>query len=110
MINYFTANFRPGAPDSPEASLAISGGRGGARLTHSHDRQYHFVLQTLTLWSEISTDMFKLWCLAGACVCGGVGGGVWVWVWVWGGWIKWGKEGGGLGALAKRRGGLKGVA
>jgi hypothetical protein len=22
------------------------------------------VLQTLTLWSEISTDMFRLWCLA----------------------------------------------
>ena len=27
-------------------------------------RQYHFVLQTLALWSEISTDMFRLWCLA----------------------------------------------
>jgi hypothetical protein len=27
-------------------------------------RQYHFVLQTLTLWSEISTDMFRLWVLA----------------------------------------------
>ncbi|KAI8475174.1 MAG: hypothetical protein J3K34DRAFT_487062 [Monoraphidium minutum] len=64
MISYFKANFTPGAPASPEASLAITGGRGGARLTHSHDRQYHFVLQTLTLWSEISTDMFRLWVLA----------------------------------------------
>ena len=27
-------------------------------------RQYHIVLQTLTLWSEISTDMFRLWVLA----------------------------------------------
>jgi hypothetical protein len=27
-------------------------------------RQYHFVLQTLTLWSEVATDMFRLWCLA----------------------------------------------
>ena len=45
-------------------SLAISGGRGGARLTHSHQRQYAYVLQSLSLWREINTDMFKLWCLA----------------------------------------------
>lgn len=38
MIAYFKANFRPGAPDGPDSSLAITGGRGGARLTHSHDR------------------------------------------------------------------------
>jgi hypothetical protein len=37
MIQYFRASFRP---DSCEegASLAITGGRGGARLTHSHER------------------------------------------------------------------------
>ena len=38
MIAYFTAHFRPDCPGSPEHSLAISGGRGGARLTHSHER------------------------------------------------------------------------
>lgn len=27
-------------------------------------RQYQYVLQTLTLWREISDDMFKLWYLA----------------------------------------------
>ena len=27
-------------------------------------RQYHYVLQSLTLWREISTEMFKLWYLA----------------------------------------------
>lgn len=27
-------------------------------------RQYAYVLQSLTLWREISTDMFKLWTLA----------------------------------------------
>eukprot|EP00878_Enallax_costatus_P037789 GHUV01042788.1.p1 GENE.GHUV01042788.1~~GHUV01042788.1.p1 ORF type:complete len:159 (-),score=29.43 GHUV01042788.1:303-779(-) len=27
-------------------------------------RQYHYVLQSLTLWREISNDMFKLWYLA----------------------------------------------
>uniref|UniRef100_A0A383WEX6 Non-canonical E2 ubiquitin-conjugating enzyme C-terminal domain-containing protein n=1 Tax=Tetradesmus obliquus TaxID=3088 RepID=A0A383WEX6_TETOB len=63
MIQYFTATFRP---DSYEegGSLAITGGRGGARLTHSHERQYNYVLQSLTLWREISSDMFKLWYLA----------------------------------------------
>jgi len=56
------------SPSDPEAgaSLAISGGRGGARLTHSHERQYSYVLQSLSLWREINTDMFKLWCLAEA--------------------------------------------
>lgn len=27
-------------------------------------RQYHYVLQSLMLWREISNDMFKLWYLA----------------------------------------------
>ena len=45
-------------------SLAISNGEGGARLSHSHARQYGFVLQSLTLWREIANDMFRLWCLA----------------------------------------------
>lgn len=37
MISHFTATFRS---DSYEegCSLAITGGRGGARLTHSHER------------------------------------------------------------------------
>lgn len=37
MISHFTATFRS---DSYEEgySLAITGGRGGARLTHSHER------------------------------------------------------------------------
>ena len=33
----------------------------GARLTHSHERQYAFVLQSLMLWREIANDMFRLW-------------------------------------------------
>ncbi|BDA42942.1 UPF0652 protein [Coccomyxa sp. Obi] len=63
MIGYLRHFFRPDAAE-PGASLAISGGLGGARLTHSHERQYHYVLQSLTLWREISHEMFKLWCLA----------------------------------------------
>lgn len=45
-------------------SLAISAGREGARLSHNHERQYNFVLQSLTLWREIAHDMFRLWILA----------------------------------------------
>eukprot|EP00890_Picochlorum_soloecismus_P000937 jgi/Picsp_1/1844/NSC_05311-R1_protein len=63
MITYLAENFKP---DSVEdgLSLAIQGGSKGSRLTHSHQRQYTYVLQTLTLWREISHEMFKLWWMA----------------------------------------------
>lgn len=63
MIQYFTHYFQPDTFE-PGFSLAIQGGREGARLTHNHQRQYMYVLQSLTLWREISTDMFRLWYLA----------------------------------------------
>lgn len=63
VIEYFNATFHPTEVD-PKFSLAIQSGREGARLTHNHERQYHYVLQSLTLWREISTEMFKLWYLA----------------------------------------------
>jgi hypothetical protein len=31
-------------------SLSIEAGNDGARLTHSHVRQYHYVLQSLVWW------------------------------------------------------------
>jgi hypothetical protein len=36
----------------------------GSCLTHSHKTQYSFVLQSLTLWSEIMANMPRLWTLA----------------------------------------------
>jgi hypothetical protein len=30
-------------------------------------RQYHYVLQSLTLWREVQDDMFKLWYLVSSC-------------------------------------------
>lgn len=36
----------------------------GSCLTHSHSTQYSFVLQSLTLWSEIMANMPRLWTLA----------------------------------------------
>ena len=45
-------------------SLAIYGGSGGSRLTHSHERQFNYALQSLTLWSDISKELFQFWSLA----------------------------------------------
>jgi hypothetical protein len=64
MIQYLEHYFQPDSYESPDLSLAIQGGSKGARLTHSHAKQYTYVLQSMTLWREISHEMFKLWCLA----------------------------------------------
>ncbi|KAG9015285.1 hypothetical protein FRB93_012984 [Tulasnella sp. JGI-2019a] len=61
MISYLKQYFDP---TKPEPSLTIRSGRAGARLSHSHEKQYAYVLQSLTLWREILHDMFKLWGLA----------------------------------------------
>ncbi|ODV88883.1 hypothetical protein CANCADRAFT_32332 [Tortispora caseinolytica NRRL Y-17796] len=81
MISYLTHYFSPdessmktsflsaaseaiGLSSPDEDSLAIRYGRSGARLSHSHQKQYQYVLQSLSLWSMIMKDMFKLWMLA----------------------------------------------
>src|SRR5690606_34783511 len=63
LIYYLRKYFRP---DSIEDgfSLAIQSGEFGARLTHDHAKQYHYVLQSLTLWKEIHMEMFRLWYLS----------------------------------------------
>ena len=43
-------------------SSSFSG--GGACLSHDHNTQFRFVLQSFTLWKEIMTNMPKLWLLA----------------------------------------------
>lgn len=64
MLCFLKDMFHPTKVESDELSLAISSGRGGARLSHSHARQYTYLYQTLTLWRAILHDFFKLWCLA----------------------------------------------
>ena len=56
--------FQPDAAKEERFSLAIAGGEGGARLTHSHTRQYRYVEQSLELWAEILDNFFELWWLA----------------------------------------------
>ena len=52
MIGYLKEYFSGDGSD-PESSLAIQSGRGGARLSHDHEKQYNYVIQSLTLWREI---------------------------------------------------------
>ncbi|GBG30983.1 UPF0652 protein, partial [Hondaea fermentalgiana] len=64
IITLLKENFGGENVGSSKWSLAIYGGDSGSRLTHTHERQYHYVLQSLTLWREIVHDMFRLWSVA----------------------------------------------
>ncbi|KDQ64447.1 hypothetical protein JAAARDRAFT_28076 [Jaapia argillacea MUCL 33604] len=64
MITYLKQYFHPTQAKDGKTSLAIRSGKGGARLSHDHSKQYAYVLQSLTLWREILHDMFHLWSLA----------------------------------------------
>lgn len=60
IIKLLTRYFDPSGVDR-EYSLGIQYGRKGARLSHNHSKQFHYVHQSLTLWSQIMRDMFMLW-------------------------------------------------
>ncbi len=55
MIGYLQQYFHPTQVRDKKGadSLAIRSGRGGARLSHDHARQYVYVMQSLALWREI---------------------------------------------------------
>lgn len=57
MIGYLQQYFHPTQSKDPNSSLAIRNGKGGARLSHDHSKQYAYVLQSLTLWREILHGM-----------------------------------------------------
>lgn len=57
MIHYLKMYFHPTQAKDPKHSLAIRSGRGGARLSHDHAKQFAYVLQSLTLWREILHGM-----------------------------------------------------
>ena len=52
LIQYLKQYFHPTTPEGGR-SLAIRSGKNGARLTHGHEKQYAYCLQSLTLWREI---------------------------------------------------------
>lgn len=64
MLEYLRANFDQQRPRDARNDLGIVEGRGGARLTHDHARHFAFIEQTLSLWSDILGDFFRLWYLA----------------------------------------------
>jgi len=64
LLSLLKQQFDPQDPGPPEYSLAIEEGKDGARLSHPHQRQYTFVLQSMTLWREVLDNMFQLWHLA----------------------------------------------
>lgn len=68
ILSLLESNFDSSNID-PHYPLGISAGMGGARLSHSHFKQYHYVKQSLTLWSLIMRDMFMLWYLADQDLC-----------------------------------------
>ena len=53
MISYLKQYFDPTQAKDGKSSLAIRSGKGGARLSHDHAKQYAYVIQSLTLWREI---------------------------------------------------------
>lgn len=63
IIQFLSKHFSP--TEIPDGySLSIISGQEGARLSHNHERQYSFALQSLTLWRDIIDDMFRLWAMA----------------------------------------------
>mmetsp|Transcript_4364 Transcript_4364/g.7676 ORF Transcript_4364/g.7676 Transcript_4364/m.7676 type:complete len:545 (-) Transcript_4364:2749-4383(-) len=65
MIHYLKAMFNPNVePQNKLESLRIIHGKDGSKLSHSHETQFYFVLQSLTLWREIMGNFFKLWVLS----------------------------------------------
>ena len=63
IIDYLTTHFSPNKIEEGY-SLSIVSGEEGSRLSHSHERQYYYALQSLTLWRDIIDDMFRLWAMA----------------------------------------------
>jgi hypothetical protein len=63
VITFLQTHFSPSRVEDGY-SLSIVSGQDGARLSHNHERQYYFALQSLTLWRDIVDDMFRLWAMA----------------------------------------------
>jgi hypothetical protein len=63
IIDFLKSNFSPNKIEEGY-SLSIVSGEAGSRLSHSHERQFYYALQSLTLWRDIINDMFRLWAMA----------------------------------------------
>ena len=62
LISYLGKFFSPtDRPAGGTSSLAIRSGENGARLSHSHQKQYQYVLQSLKLWREVLFYFMPIW-------------------------------------------------
>jgi hypothetical protein len=62
LIGYLSKYFSPNdRPSGGVGSLAIRAGENGARLSHSHQKQYQYVLQSLKLWREVLFYFMPIW-------------------------------------------------
>lgn len=74
MIQLLQENFHSEVPkrhpefgDGPMCwlfGLEIASGKGGSRLSHDHDEQWHYVMQTYALWLEILGRFHEFWMAA----------------------------------------------
>ena len=64
MISYLKDYFNPEKYEEGYTLAISAGGDDGARLSHTHEKQYAYVLQSLLLWRDIAFDMFRLWQIA----------------------------------------------
>jgi hypothetical protein len=63
MLRYLRSTFSPQV-ESRKYSLELRHGVNGSKLSHSHQKQFMFANQTLTLWRNIMDQFFDLWLLA----------------------------------------------
>jgi len=76
LVGYLEKFFDPKSDKIPRVdpprltSLSIRSGENGARLTHSHSKQYQYVLQSLRLWREVLFYFMPLWLKAEGDILG----------------------------------------
>lgn len=64
MYNFLVTHFDPRGAEGAGLELEIVAGRGGARLTHGHARQFQYVKQSLLFWREALRNFYSLWIAA----------------------------------------------
>ncbi|KNH05524.1 hypothetical protein XU18_3495 [Perkinsela sp. CCAP 1560/4] len=66
LLRRIKANFSPFRIESEELNLGILANSERSRLTHSHEQQFFFVVQTLTFWRNILDRFHGIWATAEA--------------------------------------------
>ena len=66
MISLIKKNFSPSQIEKPDLDLGIIANDAESRLTHSHEQQFFFVVQTLTLWANLLEKFHAIWAITEA--------------------------------------------